>query len=91
MCVDALATMSTGTLQTLLNVLLAGLAFESTGTVALELATAAHRLARASVFAWTRGADILFLAMPPRVSRLAGALVLVQRLQHAVSVILAWR
>lgn len=41
--------MSAGTLQALLNVLLAGLALESTGTVALELPSTAHRLARAPV------------------------------------------
>lgn len=51
MGVDALAAVATGPLQTLLDVLLAGLALEAAGTVALELARTAHRLARAPVLA----------------------------------------
>lgn len=80
--------MSAGTLQALLNVLLAGLALESTGTVALELPSTAHRLARAPVLTRRRGANVLLFAVSARVSWDTRALVLVQRLEHATPVIL---
>lgn len=88
-CVDTLAAMSAGTLQALLNVLLAGLALESAGTVALELPSTAHRLTRAPVLARRRGANVLLLTVSARVSWDTRALVLVQRLEHATPVILA--
>lgn len=88
--VDALATVVTGALYALLDILLASLALEADRTVALELATA-HRLTRASVLAWGRRTDILLLAVPARVSRDTRALILVQRLQHAVAVVFARR
>lgn len=91
MGVDALAAVATGPLQTLLDVLLAGLALESAGTVALELARTAHRLARAPVLAGRGRANVLLLAVPARVSWHTRALVLVQRLEHAAPVVLARR
>lgn len=89
--VGALAAMPTGPLQALLNVLLAGLALESARAVALELAAVAHRLTRAPVLARRRGAYILLLAVPARVSWHTRALVLVQRLEHAAAMVLARR
>lgn len=87
MRVDALATVATRTLQTLLNILLTGLAFEAARTLALELARIAHRLAIASVLAGRRRTDVLFLAVPARVSGPASAFVLVQRAQHTIAVV----
>lgn len=81
----------TRSLQTLLNVLLAGLALESAGAVALELAPVAHRLTRAPVPTRRGCADILLLAVPARVAGLARALVLVQRLEHTIALVLARR
>lgn len=87
MRVDALATVATRTLQTLLNILLTGLAFEAARTLALELARIAHRLAIASVLAGRRRTDVLFLAVPARVSGPTSAFVLVQRAQHTIAVV----